>query len=161
MHRNALGDLSTGSLISLAVLALACLFAAWLDVRHRRIPNGLCAATAVAGLLGGYFLGGTSGLLSNALHCLAALVGGMVLFKLGVFGGGDAKFYAAVAAWFALAKGILLLVAVTLSGVALLIVWFTYRRVAGLPIGRKAGSGFDGLPYGIAIGAGALITATL
>jgi prepilin peptidase CpaA len=81
---------------------------------------------------------------------------------MGVFGGGDAKFYAAVAAWFALGKAVLLLVSISLSGLALLVVWFSYRRMRRLPIGRSAGgTHFDSLPYGVAIGSGAVLTMAL
>ena len=144
-------------LLSFAVLATACVTAAWLDVRYRRIPNLLCAGTAIAGLIAAVLLpSGTGGLTSHALHMLIALIGGMILFRFGIFGGGDAKFYAAVAAWFALGKGVLLLVDVALCGLVLLLFWFTYRRVKGYPIRRSGGTVYDGLPYGLAIGTGAL-----
>ena len=144
-------------LISFAVLATACLTAAWLDVRFRRIPNLLCASTAIAGIIAAALLSSETGeLASHALHMLIALIGGMILFRFGIFGGGDAKFYAAAAAWFALGKGVLLLVDVALCGLVLLIVWFTYRRVMGYPIRRSGGAVFDGLPYGLAIGTGAI-----
>jgi prepilin peptidase CpaA len=145
------------TLIPLAVLATACVTAAWLDVRYRRIPNLLCAGTAIAGLVVAVLLpSGAVGLASHALHMLIALIGGMILFRFGILGGGDAKFYTAVAAWFALGKGALLLVDVALCGLVLLIFWFVYRRVMGYPIRRSGGSVFDGLPYGLAIGTGAI-----
>jgi len=83
----------------------------------------------------------------------------MALLRMSVFGGGDAKYYAAVAAWFALGHAVQLLLSVTLSGLVLLLVWFVGRRLAGVPIRRRATGGMDGLPYGIAIGAGAVLTA--
>ena len=141
---------------AIAVLSLVCATAAWSDLKYRRIPNWLCAVTAVAGLTVTFWFGGLSVLCSHTLHMLAALVGGIILFRFGLFGGGDAKFYAAVAAWFPLAKGVLLLIAVALSGLVLLFVWFGYRRLAGYPVRVKGGTGFDALPYGIAIGIGAV-----
>jgi prepilin peptidase CpaA len=141
---------------ALGVLGLACVTAAWLDLKFRRIPNWLCVATAATGLVAAFWFGSFPALGSHVLHMFAALVGGMLLFGLGVFGGGDAKFYAAVAAWFALGKAWLLMMAVAMCGLVLLIVWFTYRRLAGYPVRKKDGAGFDGLPYGIAIGAGAM-----
>lgn len=139
------------------LLLLSALVASWYDGRYRRIPNWLCAATALAGLAVTAWSAGPTALPGNALHLLIALVVGMVLFRLGVFGGGDAKYYAAVAGWFGMAKAVLLLLSVTMSGLVLLVIWFTSRRLAGVPIRRTAGSGLDGLPYGIAIGAGAVI----
>lgn len=144
-------------LVGIALLALACVIAGWMDVIHRRIPNWLCASTALMGLLfAAIFLLDGAGVASHTLHMLAALLAGMALFSFSIFGGGDAKFYAAVAAWFPLDQGIRLLVCVTSSGLALLIVWFVYRRIRGYPIRQKNGSKFDALPYGLAIGIGAL-----
>ena len=115
------------------------------------------AGTAIAGLIAAILLPSEAGgPASHALHMLIALIGGMILFRFGIFGGGDAKFYAAVAAWFALGKAVLLLVDVALCGLVLLIFWFVYRRVMGYPIRQSGGTVFDGLPYGLAIGVGAI-----
>jgi prepilin peptidase CpaA len=151
-----------GAYVGFAVLCAACLAAAWIDLTQRRIPNWLCAATAVSGLIAAVILEPPLwGVGSHALHMAIALIGGMALFALGVFGGGDAKFYAAVAAWFPLDMGVLLLIDVALCGLVLLVGWFTWRRLRGMPIRRTTGQGFDGLPYGIAIGAGAIVTVML
>ncbi|MEP6867559.1 MAG: prepilin peptidase [Novosphingobium sp.] len=146
------------SILGLAILGLSAVIAGWYDGRYRRIPNWLCAATALAGLAFGLWSVGFPVIISNALHLFAALLGGMILFRVGAFGGGDAKYYAAIAAWFGLGKAILLLLCVALSGLVLLIIWFSYRRLAGYQIRKRAGTGLDGLPYGIAIGSGAIIT---
>lgn len=140
----------------LAVLIALSAAAAWLDLTQRRIPNWLCGLTAVAGLVVAAWLGGLGGLGSHALHMVVALLGGMALFALGGFGGGDAKFYAGIAAWFGLGHALLLLLCVALSGLMLLIVWFIYRRVKGIPLRRKKEGPWDGLPYGIAIASGAI-----
>ena len=141
-----------------AVLSLAGAAAAWLDLRHRLIPNWLCAVTLLAGLVTALVAGGFLALGSQSLHMAIALVAGMALFQFGVFGGGDAKFYAAAAAWFPLAQAGMLLISVTLCGLVLLVVWFSYRRLRGLPV-RRGGQHFEGLPYGVAIGAGAVLAA--
>ncbi|MBV1689321.1 prepilin peptidase [Novosphingobium sp. G106] len=144
--------------LPLAALSLAAVVASWSDVFHRRVPNWLCAVTALAGLAAGLFLGGLSILGSQFLHMVIVLAAGMVLFRFGIFGGGDAKFYAAVAAWFTVGKAAFLLVCIAISGLALLVVWFAYRRIRRLPISRKGGETlYDSLPYGIAIGAGAVL----
>jgi prepilin peptidase CpaA len=82
----------------------------------------------------------------------------MALFATGGFGGGDAKFYAGVAAWFGLGHGAVLLLCVALTGLLLLIAWFCYRRIKGLPVRRTGGGPWDGMPYGVAIGVGAVLT---
>lgn len=140
----------------LAALAILCAAAAWLDLTQRRIPNWLCGLTAVAGLAAAILLGDLGDLGSHALHMVLALVGGMGLFALGGFGGGDAKFYAGVATWFGLGQALLLLLSVALSGLLLLIGWFIYRRLRGIPVRRTRNGPFDGLPYGIAIAGGAI-----
>lgn len=139
-----------------AALSLAGGAAAWLDLRHRLIPNWLCAVTLLAGLVAATVAGGLPALGNQSLHMAIALVAGMALFQFGVFGGGDAKFYAAVAAWFPLAQAGMLLISVTLCGLVLLVVWFSYRRIRRLPV-RRGGQHFEGLPYGVAIGAGAVL----
>jgi prepilin peptidase CpaA len=149
--------LSLPSWAPLAALAILCAAAAWLDLTQRRIPNWLCGVTAVAGF-GLVVLTGTLGDLgSHAGHMIVALLIGMALFALGGFGGGDAKFYAGVAAWFGLGKALLLLLSVALSGLVLLVGWFVYRRVRGIPVRRTRNGPFDGLPYGMAIASGALV----
>lgn len=106
-------------------------------------------------------MGGLNGLGSQALHMVVALLGGMTLFSLGILGGGDAKFYAGVAAWFGLKQALPLLVYVTLSGLVLLIVWFGYRRMKRLPLRPAKATLSDSLPYGLAIGIGAIALAMI
>lgn len=145
-----------------ALLIALCGLAAWLDLSQRRIPNWLCAITAVAGLAAALMLGDISNLGSHALHALLALLGGMVLFAMGGLGGGDAKFYAGVACWFALRQAPALLVSIALSGFLVLVLWFVYRRIRRLPISRKKSeSPFDDIPYGIGIGIGAILMVIL
>lgn len=125
------------------------------DVRNRRLPNWLCLATAITGLGSSIFLLEYGDpIWVFPAHGAASLVVGMALFALRWIGGGDAKFYAAVACWFPLRLAMLLLVSVTLSGVLLLILFFAIRRFRGLPISRKDGAS---LPYGVAIGTGGLV----
>jgi prepilin peptidase CpaA len=147
--------------LPIAALTGLCASAAWLDLTQRRIPNWLCGLTAIAGLAAAGMLGGFGGMGSHALHMGLALLGGMGLFALGGFGGGDAKFYAGAASWFGLGQGLLLLICVALSGLLLLIAWVIYRRARGLPLRRTKGAPFDGLPYGVAIAAGAIAAALI
>jgi prepilin peptidase CpaA len=141
--------------IALAALALV---ASWLDVRYRRLPNWLTLFTAAVGLLVTAFAAGLPELGSHLLHMLAALVVGMVLFRFGIIGGGDAKFYAAVAAWFSLGDAPGLLVSVSVAGLLLFLIWFAWRRAIGKPIRAPASaSNSDKLPYAVAIAAGAVL----
>lgn len=146
-------------LAGIALLLPACLHAAWSDLFRRLIPNPLCVATALAGLICAAVTGGTGLLASHAAHLGIALAGGMLVFRLGMVGGGDAKFYAACAAWFALPSALRLLVFVALAGLVLFIGWFIVRRIQRKPIRAAANGPFDRLPYGLAIAGGTLTLA--
>lgn len=132
----------------------------WLDVRYRRLPNWLCAVTLIAGIA----LASTSGaaiVQGQILHAAIALVLGIALFAMGWIGGGDAKYYAALAAWFPLSDAPLLLIAVSLAGFGLLVAWFALggrrrkrRTVSSLSADDDAV--FGSLPFGVAISVGAL-----
>lgn len=145
----------------LAGLIGLCTVGAWFDLTQRRISNLLCGVIAVGGLAVAVVQGGVGGLGGHALHMVLALLGGMALFALGGFGGGDAKFYAGVAAWFGLGQAVQLLLCVALAGLSLLIVWFSYRRARKLPVRKTQGGPFEGLPYGVAIAGGAIAAALL
>lgn len=131
------------------------LAASWLDWRYRRIPNWLCGALAIWGLTTAGIFGGSDALVQHALHFAAALAVGMVLFRLGVFGGGDAKYYAAVSTWFPVTMWARLAVYVSLAGLCLLTVWFVTRRLMGKKLRPSNPTKYDELPYGIAIALGA------
>lgn len=145
----AVPDLLVGGL--LAALALT---GAWLDWRDRRLPNWLCGAAIALGL-GLVLVGqGWGPAWSHALHALIALAVGMALFAGGVIGGGDAKFYAALALWFPLGAGLRLLLLVSLAGLVLTLAmaalaWRSGRRL-------RSGPGGQTVPYGVAIAAGVL-----
>jgi prepilin peptidase CpaA len=143
----------------LALLLPACLYAGWSDTFQRRISNWLCLLTAAAGFAVAAVTAGVPEMGSHALHAAVALVTGMVLFRFGMIGGGDAKFYTACAAWFAWGDAPRLLLAVSLAGLVLFLGWFTIRRIMRKPIRARSESHFDKLPYGIAIAAGAVVTA--
>jgi prepilin peptidase CpaA len=126
-------------------------------VRQRRLPNWLCLAVLIAGLGTGYALHDASWAGSSALHALAALLVGMGLFALGMIGGGDAKFYAAMAGWFPLKLAIGLLGIVSAVGLVLLLAWLGWRRMTRTTAPVAQGD-FAKFPYGVAIAAGAVAT---
>ena len=96
---------------------------------------------------------------NHLAHAVIALAIGFGLFAARIVGGGDAKFYAGVAAWFALGEAMRLLLAVSLGGLALFLAWFLYRRLTGKAISRPGGEDQGKFPYGTAIAAGGLIAA--
>ena len=125
-----------------------------LDVRNKRLPNWLCGLLAVAAAGGLYFAEGTGALPGAALHGVAALIVGMILFRLGMVGGGDAKFYAAAALGLPLAFALPFLGWTSLAGLLLLMAMVVRRVFAG---GSASLKGWD-VPYGVAIAAGFLAT---
>lgn len=145
--------------LAAGILAVIAVTGAFLDIRFRRLPNWLCAVTLATGLAWGAAIGGIPWAGMSALHALLALIAGMGVFATGAIGGGDAKFYAALAAWFPLGKALLLVGIVSVAGLLLLIAW--------LPLRKRVASGgpklvpddvFRKLPYGVAISTGAFIT---
>ena len=139
-------------------LILLALIASWLDISARKLPNWLTLLTLAAGIAVTIFDAGVSALGSHLAHALLALLVGMLLFRFGIVGGGDAKFYAAVASWFSLSAAAGLLLAVSVSGLVIFLAWVIWRRVTGKPIRPPSpDSKSDKLPYGIAIAAGAVI----
>ena len=135
--------------------------ASWTDTFRRKIPNWICAVTALLGLA---YMGLAHGWLGAGLalaHVAAALVVTLGLFALNVVGGGDAKFYAAMAAWLPIAQAPLLLVSVAVAGLLLLIVFFAARMPGRARRPRDSVSDFDKLPYGVAIGLGGLAAVAL
>ena len=137
--------------IALAVLCLIAGIGAWLDVRSRRIPNFLCLAAAIAGLAWAFAFGGWQAVPWHLLHMVVALIIGMGIYAVKYWGGGDAKFYAGLAAWFPIADFFVLVMLISSFGLALVFVSFILKK---RQIGGPVVSG--PIPYGVAIGAGTL-----
>lgn len=145
---------------ALALLALAGATGAWLDLSRRTLPNWLCLAAFAVGIgctgaIGGIPLAGLA-----LGHSVIALLIGMVLFATGMIGGGDAKFYAGLAAWFPIGQGLFLLVSVGLAGfvlsLAVLAAARRRRRRPQVGLARQADAAFGKVPYGVAIAVGAV-----
>jgi len=148
---------------SLTLLVLISLVAAYFDIRFRLLPNWLCIIALVAGLLISFAGGGLGAMGWSALHALIAFIIGAGLFALGWVGGGDVKYYAAIAAWFELGQGLLLLTLVAFAGFLLAIAWFYFRhRIADLAgDDRERRAELRKMPYGVAISLGAVGTALI
>jgi prepilin peptidase CpaA len=137
--------------------ALACT-AGYRDVRYRTIPNSLNASLAVLGLGVSWYTGGGGGVAMAATHFALALAIGLAVYAMKMWGGGDAKFYAATAAWFPLRDFPSLLIAISLAGLLLLIGWFATKRFRR---GESAAGLKGDLPYGLAVAAGGIVQMTL
>ena len=149
----------TLSPLAIPALAGTGLCAAWLDAKFRRLPNVLSAAVAGLGLLATAGHSGLAAAGNAALHASIALLIGAALFARGIIGGGDVKYYAGVAAWFPLASGFRLLGFVALAGLGLVANWYLWKHLRSAPSTSPPSGDHEKLPFGIAIAAGALLTA--
>lgn len=150
---------------SVALFLTAVIFAALYDVLTYRIPNwvpavvvGSFAAAAVSADLSGK---------DAMIHVgagLTMLVGGIVLFSARLIGGGDAKLMAAVALWMGFGPLLMFLLIVALLGGGLAVAVMAARRIrfpaswVAAPWLERLLSPKQGLPYGVAITAGTLLT---
>lgn len=145
------------------VFPAAMAFAGALDLLTMTIPNRISAALAVAFAVAAYQAG--LPLETVAAHVGAAalvLCVGIVFFACGWLGGGDAKLMTVAALWIGYGEILVAFIAVVaVFGGALALAILAYRKfpVAALPGPEwalnlhRSGSG---IPYGLAIAAGAL-----
>jgi prepilin peptidase CpaA len=147
----------------LFVFPFIMLYAAAMDVLTMRIAN-----TISIGLVGAFiFVAAIAGMPAQQMlvHIgvgLAVLLANMLLFQLRLVGGGDAKLLAAAALWVGYEQLIPFLVYVTIFGGVLALVLLAYRRApaGALPLPNWASrlhNPSEGMPYGVAITAGALV----
>lgn len=151
-------------LIAVAALWLAALTltGGYFDLRYRQLPNWLSLLCLVSGLACVLALTGWQDVPSSLLHGVMALLVGIGLFAMGGIGGGDAKFYAALATWFPLRDAPALLAAVSVAGLLIVACWFLWRaRLSRKGRRQVKGTAFDGVPYGVAISLGAMTTFAL
>ena len=143
-----------------ALLALAAAF----DLATFTIPNLLSLAIAAAFAVFGFMAGLSPG--DFAFHLLAgliALVAGFALFAFGYIGGGDAKLFAAAALWLGLHDLLGYALASAVLGGLLTLALLALRQWP-LPSGLarhdwiiKLHEKSSGIPYGVALAAGALL----
>ena len=149
--------------IVLVAFPAAMAFAAASDMLTMRISN-LVSIVLVAGFvvlapLSGFDLA----LIGNHVGVAAlVLIAGFICFSLGWMGGADAKIAAAIALWFGWQHTLEFLIVAALFGGALTLIIMLVRLVP-LPahvenVGwiRRLHNAANGVPYGIALAAGAL-----
>lgn len=93
--------------------------------------------------------------LSHLAHFGLALAGALALFGFRIWGGGDAKFYAACALWFGLDRALLFLVATAAAGVFVVVASGVSAKIQRKKAWRRE------IPYGVAIAAGAITTSAV
>ena len=144
------------------VFPFAMAFAAATDLLTMTIPNRLSIALSAAFLLIAPLAGlSWQDLLSHVAAGSLMLLAGIVLFSLGWMGGGDGKLLAVASLWLGFEPMTLFLVYVAVLGGALALLIMAYRKwpAGALPLPNWAlrlHAKGEGMPYGIAIAAGAL-----
>ena len=153
----------TATALSLTFPALV-LFAAAKDATSFRIPNWISLTLAALFPAAGFVVGLPPQVMAlNAGVGALVLAGGMALFALRWLGGGDAKLFAAAALWLGWPALIDFGLAAALMGGVLALILLTLRSPGARPlvllgpgwVTRLAEPG-QGVPYGVAIAAGAL-----
>jgi prepilin peptidase CpaA len=152
----------TALLVFAPLIVLLALAAGW-DLASYTIPNFIPLAVVLAFVLFGIFSRQNAAFYeAHALAALIALLAGFVLFALGYIGGGDAKLFAGMAAWFGLHDLIAYVLVASLFGGALTLALLSIRRfplpaaLAGRAWIARLHEPRAGIPYGVALAAGAL-----
>ncbi len=151
------------ALVLFVVPALLAISAGW-DLASYTIPNFLPAALLAVFILFSLVAGvPPSGI---GLHALAGLVGlamGFALFAFGLIGGGDAKLFAVIVLWLGFGDLLDYALMTSVFGGALAIVLIGLRSVP-MPAALIGHAWLTrlhdprlGIPYGVALAAGALV----
>ena len=145
----------------LALLFTALLVAAAAeDAARLRISNITVLLVIGAAVIAAIVVGPALALWQNLAVFAALLAIGTPMFAAGKLGGGDVKLLAAVGLWFSLKGALWMLLDVVLAGGALAIVILALRslgwsdKIRSRVVVLRPRSG---IPYGVAIAAGALI----
>ena len=154
--------MSPAVVLSIGFVALV-LTAGFRDALSFTIPNWISLCLATAFPLAALAVGMSWPVMGLNLGIgAAALIAGMLLFALGWIGGGDAKLLAAVALWLGWPATTTFLVATAITGGTLAVLLISVRSTQLRPlillgprwVARLAEPG-EGVPYGVAIAAGA------
>jgi prepilin peptidase CpaA len=150
--------------IKLTLFPAIMAFAALSDLFTMSITNRVSIILVAGfGLLAALTQMGASDLLSHVGAAAAVLAAVFVFFAFGWIGGGDAKLAAATALWFGFAHLLDYLLYASLFGGALSLAIIYYRGMplppvfGGLAWAERLHRRDAGVPYGIALAAGALV----
>jgi prepilin peptidase CpaA len=145
------------------ILAALLVAAAAEDAVRLRISNILGFAVLAGALVAMSVSGLQTSLWQNALVFAALLTVGTLLFAGGKMGGGDVKLIAALGLWCDFHTALIMLSSIMISGGVLAVVILAGRlfapaaAAARVVVLRPGG----GIPYGVAIAAGALLVLVL
>lgn len=151
-------------MVEIAILCFCALMlaAAASDIATMTIPNWVSIALAVIFPAAAFAAGAAPMAVGLQIaYGVAALVVVFILFQLNIMGGGDAKLIAAACLWLGPAATPNFIVWTTIAGGVLAMVALAARRIAqpspsGPAFMNRLLSPNRGIPYGVAICAGAL-----
>ena len=148
----------------LTIFPAAVAFAGAMDLFTMTIPNRVSLALVAGFIVMAPSAGlGAQDMLLHAAAGLAVLVVGILLFIPGWIGGGDAKLLAAVALWLGIDSLVPYLFGVAMTGGVLAVLFMTIRAhplpmaVCAQPWAVRLHDRRSGIPYGLALAAGALL----
>ena len=149
---------------ALMLLMVLLALAALQDSIQLKISNIICAAVLLLGIGVVLITGFKLDLWQNFLVFVVTLTLGTMLFSAGKLGGGDVKLFASTVFWFDLQGALWLLLSVAIAGGILAVFIITIRMFGwseamqqrAVILRRKGG-----IPYGVAIAAGALLTVSM
>lgn len=138
--------MSSMSIFQMVILIPAVAIAAALDWRARRIPNVLCVAIAVAGVVACGLESGAgrmwSGVGSGVLGALAC----MPVYVMRGLSAGDVKLIGATSVWWTLSQLLIAFAAIALCGALLALGYLCFSR------------GVTHIPYAVAIAGSTVAT---
>jgi prepilin peptidase CpaA len=142
------------------ILAILLIAAAAEDAVRLRISNITVGLVLISGIVAAILAGPELRLWQNLVVFLALLAVGTPMFAAGKLGGGDVKLLACAGLWFDFAGALWFLIAVALAGGVLALLVLVIRsfnwseKIRRRVVLIRPGGG---IPYGVAIAAGALI----
>jgi prepilin peptidase CpaA len=146
------------------ILAILLIAAASEDAVRLRISNVTVLLLLIAAVVAAAVVGLRLAVWQNLLVFAVLLAIGTPMFAAGKLGGGDVKLLAATGLWFDLGGALRMVVAVAIAGGILAIVVLTLRTFGwsqGVRDRVVLLRPRSGIPYGVAIAAGALLTVLL
>lgn len=142
-------------------LLIALLAAAALqDTIQLRISNYITIAVFVLGIVAMGVTGFRTELWQNAALFALVLTVGAILFSRNILGGGDVKLFAAVALWTNFGASLRLIALIFVCGGLLAVLILVARSAASESLAARVKTlrPRAGIPYGIAIAAGTILT---
>ena len=146
------------------ILTALLMIAAAEDAARLRISNVTVLLILIAAVIAAFVLGLQLALWQNLLVFVVLLAIGTPMFVTGKLGGGDVKLLASIGLWFDFGGAVRMVVAVAIAGGIVTMLVLTLRTVGWNEALRDRVVLLrprSGIPYGVAIAAGALLTMLL